>query len=91
MVEPVSPSALAAAAKDGLSQRSGPAKRVVIVGAGMAGLVAGFALRPGWPRLADYDGWCTAAGLTLTDRWATWDRRPYTDGDYAVSVHTSGS
>ena len=50
-------------------------------------LVAGFALRPGWPPLADYDGWCTAAGLTLTERWATWDRRPYTDGDYAVSVH----
>ena len=54
-------------------------------------LVTGFALRPGWPRLADYDGWSTSAGLTLVDRWATWDRRPYTDGDYAVSVHTSGS
>lgn len=48
-------------------------------------LIAGFALRPGWPGLADYDGWC--AGLVLEDRWATWDRAPYTGGDYAVSVH----
>jgi len=51
-------------------------------------LVAGFALRPGWPALADYDAWCTSVGLTLADRWATWDRQPYTDGDYAVSAHT---
>jgi SAM-dependent methyltransferase len=50
-------------------------------------LVAGFALRPDWPTLADYDGWCASAGLRLVDRWATWDRQPYTDGDYAVSVH----
>jgi SAM-dependent methyltransferase len=56
-------------------------------------LIAGFALRPGWPDLATYDGWCAAAGLGLADRWATWDRAPYTGGDYAVSVHTplSGS
>jgi SAM-dependent methyltransferase len=51
-------------------------------------LVAGFALRPGWPVLADYDDWCVSAGLMLADRWATWDRQPYTGGDYAVSVHT---
>ena len=51
-------------------------------------LVAGFALRPGWPDLGAYDGWCRSAGLTLADRWATWDRQPYTDGDYAVSAHT---
>ena len=51
-------------------------------------LVAGFALRPGWPGLADYDGWCADAGLTLADRWATWDRQPYAGGDYAVSAHT---
>ena len=52
-------------------------------------LVAGFALRPDWPDLAAYDDWCTAAGLGLTDRWATWERAPYTGGDYAVSVHTA--
>lgn len=50
-------------------------------------LLAGFALRPDWPDLAAYDGWCGAAGLTLADRWATWDRAPYGGGDYAVSVH----
>ncbi|WP_338051792.1 class I SAM-dependent methyltransferase [Pseudonocardia acidicola] len=50
-------------------------------------LIAGFTLQPGWPALADYDGWCAAAGLEPEDRWATWDRRPYTDGSYAVCVH----
>jgi SAM-dependent methyltransferase len=55
-------------------------------------LVAGFALRPEWPGVVTYDGWCAAAGLGLVDRWATWDREPYTGGDYAVSVHAlSGS
>lgn len=50
-------------------------------------LLAGFALRPGWPDLAMYDAWCMAAGLEPADRWATWDREPYTGGDYAVSAH----
>jgi SAM-dependent methyltransferase len=50
-------------------------------------LVTGFALRPGWPKLVAYDDWCAAAGLGLVDRWASWDREPYTGGDYAVSVH----
>ena len=34
--------------------------------------------------------WCAifAAGLTLTDRFATWDHDPWRPGgDYAVSVH----
>lgn len=50
-------------------------------------LLAGFALRPDWPDLTAYDGWCAAAGLRLADRWATWDRAPYAGGDYAVSAH----
>ena len=50
-------------------------------------LVAGFSLQAGWPTLADYDGWCAAAGLALADRFATWDRAPYDGGPYAVSVH----
>jgi SAM-dependent methyltransferase len=50
-------------------------------------LVAGFALRAGWPTLTDYDGWCAAAGLTLAERFATWERAPYAGGGYAVSVH----
>lgn len=56
-------------------------------------LVAGFGLDkahlPVHPALAlaDYDAYCTAAGLTLTDRFATWDAHPYEGGGYAISVH----
>jgi 2-polyprenyl-3-methyl-5-hydroxy-6-metoxy-1,4-benzoquinol methylase len=49
-------------------------------------LVAGFQLDRGFT-LVDYDAACTAAGLTLEERWATWDREAFRDGDYAVSVH----
>jgi SAM-dependent methyltransferase len=69
--------------------------------AGMAGmlhpgghLVAGFGLDAAhlpidWAPvdLAGYDAWCAAAGLALSQRWATWDREPYDGGGYAVSVH----
>jgi SAM-dependent methyltransferase len=37
--------------------------------------------------LDPYDGACAAAGLTLTERFSTWNREPYTGGPYAVSVH----
>lgn len=38
--------------------------------------------------LEDYDQACHEAGLSLSDRWATWDRQPFVvGGDYAVSVH----
>ena len=38
--------------------------------------------------LADYDLLAAASGLTLIDRWSTWDREPFErGGDYAVSVH----
>lgn len=51
-------------------------------------LVAGFQLRPDRLSLADYDRCCADAGLVLAERWATWDRRPWSTGvDYAVSVH----
>lgn len=50
-------------------------------------VVAGFSLRPDRLQLAAYDGFADAAGLHLLSRWATWDRQPYTGGDYAVSVH----
>ena len=50
-------------------------------------LVAGFQL-DGTLDLADYDRHCTAAGLELTGRWATWDRDPWVDdAPYALSVH----
>ena len=50
-------------------------------------LVAGFELQPGRYALAVYDADAAAAGLTLAERWATWDRQPYDGGSYAVSVH----
>ncbi|WP_405962287.1 class I SAM-dependent methyltransferase [Streptomyces sp. NBC_00723] len=39
--------------------------------------------------LTEFDHWCTQAGLTLRQRFATWDGDPYLpDGGYAVSVHS---
>ena len=56
------------------------------VGPGGA-FVSGFQLERGFT-LDDYDAHCTAAGLTLTERFATWDREPFAAaGKYAVSVH----
>jgi len=53
-----------------------------------ARLVSGAQLQAGWPSLAAYDGWCTASGLELEARYATWDGAPLgADPDYAVSVH----
>jgi SAM-dependent methyltransferase len=50
-------------------------------------LVAGFSLDRGYG-VADYDAHAAAAGLTLAERFATWDRQPWVDGaTYAVSVH----
>ncbi len=50
-------------------------------------LVAGFQLN-GVLDLPTYDAHCTAAGLDLAGRWATWDRKPWSGtSDYAVSVH----
>jgi 2-polyprenyl-3-methyl-5-hydroxy-6-metoxy-1,4-benzoquinol methylase len=49
-------------------------------------LVAGFQLGRGYA-LADYDAHCRDAGLELAERFGTWERSPFTDGDYAVSVH----
>jgi SAM-dependent methyltransferase len=53
-------------------------------------LVAGFQLHPGGLTLAHYDAYAAQAGLTLAERWATWDRQPWSpESDYAVSVHRS--
>ena len=49
-------------------------------------VIAGFSLRPGGYDLARFDADAVAAGLTLLDRWSTWDRAPFRGGDYAVSV-----
>lgn len=55
-------------------------------------LVAGFMLedRADAVSLPQYDAACVAVGLTLQDRFATWERAPYADGNYAVSVHRLG-
>lgn len=50
-------------------------------------VVAGFSLRPDRLQLEDYDRHAHDAGLTLWQRFSTWDRAPFTGGDYAVSVH----
>jgi SAM-dependent methyltransferase len=51
-------------------------------------LIAGFTIRADRVSVDLYDEAAAAAGLDLADRWATWDRRPWSsDGDYAVSIH----
>ena len=51
-------------------------------------LVAGFQLMPGRLDLASYDRLATEAGMRLEERWATWERLPWSPGgDYAVSLH----
>lgn len=50
-------------------------------------LVAGFSVDRGYTA-EDYDLHAAAAGLELVERYATWDRQPWSPGgDYAVSVH----
>ena len=50
-------------------------------------MVAGFQLDRGYD-LTAYDAACDNAGLSLVERWATWDREPFVaGGNYAVSVH----
>ncbi len=52
-------------------------------------LIAGFTLDrcDGALTLDAYDKYCVGAGLNLVERYATWERDPYTGGNYAVSVH----
>jgi SAM-dependent methyltransferase len=52
-------------------------------------LIAGFSIDREYS-LAAYDEHAAAAGLTLVERFASWDREPFVEGgDYAVSVHRS--
>jgi SAM-dependent methyltransferase len=51
-------------------------------------LISGYSLRPDGFGVAVHDDLARRAGLTLVDRWSTWDRREFGPGsDYAVSVH----
>ncbi|MDW3215040.1 MAG: class I SAM-dependent methyltransferase [Ilumatobacteraceae bacterium] len=50
-------------------------------------LISGFQLGRAYD-LERYDADCSAAGLVLVERFATWDGTPFVaGGDYAVSVH----
>jgi SAM-dependent methyltransferase len=48
-------------------------------------VVAGFQLT-GRLTLAEYDDAADGAGLGAVERFATWERAPYTGGDYVVTV-----
>ena len=50
-------------------------------------LVAGFSIERGGYTLEEYDESCSAARLALRDRYATWERAAYSNGEYAVSAH----
>jgi SAM-dependent methyltransferase len=50
-------------------------------------LASGFSLHPGGLTLRGYDRLAARAGLKPVARWATWEKQPYSGGDYAVSVH----
>jgi SAM-dependent methyltransferase len=54
---------------------------------GGGALVAGFSIEPGGYTLDAYDSSCTEAGLVLEHRYSTWERHPFADGPYHVSVH----
>ncbi|MDQ6725405.1 MAG: class I SAM-dependent methyltransferase [Actinomycetota bacterium] len=50
-------------------------------------LVAGFTVEAGRLEPATYDTHAAAADLVSAGRWATWDRRDFDGGNYAVSLH----
>ncbi len=50
-------------------------------------LVSGFSLRPDRLGVGEYDELAAAAGLEPVARWSSWERAPFDDGDYAVTVH----
>ncbi len=51
-------------------------------------LVAGFQCTGAGYGPPAFDGHAADAGLTLAERWSTWDRRPWKPGaDFQVSVH----
>ena len=51
-------------------------------------LIAGFQARPEHLTVAEYDRLAADAGLTLAERYSTWDRDPWHPGSgYTLSVH----
>jgi SAM-dependent methyltransferase len=54
-------------------------------------MIAGYSLQPGGLSVAAHDELAAQAGLSLEDRWSTWDKAPFTaQSTYAVSVHRIG-
>ena len=50
-------------------------------------LVSGAGLATGWPTVDELDVWSAVAGLELEERYAGWDREPWTaESRYAVTV-----
>lgn len=55
-------------------------------------VIAGFQLQPGRLDVASYDRVAAAAGLTLAERWSTWQGDAWdAHGDYVLSVHAPGA
>jgi len=50
-------------------------------------LVSGFSLLPKRLSFDEYNQFAQTAGLTQVATWSTWDRKPFDEGSYAVSVH----
>jgi SAM-dependent methyltransferase len=51
-------------------------------------VISGYSLRPGGFGIIAHDELARLAGLSLVERWSTWDREKFDPrGDYAVSVH----
>jgi SAM-dependent methyltransferase len=51
-------------------------------------IVAAFQLQPGRLTVGGYDAIAAAAGLSLKERWSTWERGAWdAHGDYVLSVH----
>ncbi len=55
-------------------------------------LIAGYSLAPGGLSVGRHDELAAESGLTLEERWSTWDRAPFDQtSTYAVSVHRRGA
>lgn len=77
MSEPVDRAAINDAADHGLGRRSTPAKKVIVVGAGMAGLVAALELKRAGHEVVVLEARARVGGRVYTLR------EPFTDGLYA--------
>jgi len=72
-----------------------PASRAAIVATCAGNLapdglvVVGAGLQPGWPTVAELDGWAAAGGLALRSRHGGWDGAPFSGAGYALSLYAA--